>query len=224
MTQADTLSLTAPNVSSSPWKTWHQTALSSTSTKKAHRQFTKQKSSQQPSASEQESNLNSNQTTQSTSPCLESQQKSHSSSSCAHLTMEKDKDIAEAVSLDSDTQTQLAASFEKAIGVDTPIRRHPIHRQPRCPRTSRRIPTSKSRNRPRQKLPPTLGQKRQKPQRKSHIPRRNGIPRYPTKNWQTPTRRQRPLQKQTSTTRWSTASRPIPRLIPQLNTRHKIPA
>ena len=36
------------------------------------------------------------------------------------LTMEKDKDIAEAVSLDSDTQSQLSASFEKAIGVDTP--------------------------------------------------------------------------------------------------------
>src|SRR5512136_2035488 len=36
------------------------------------------------------------------------------------LTLEKDKDIAEAVSLDSDMQTQLSASFEKAIGVDTP--------------------------------------------------------------------------------------------------------
>ena len=36
------------------------------------------------------------------------------------LSMEKDKDIAEAVSLDKDIQAQLAASFEKAIGVDTP--------------------------------------------------------------------------------------------------------
>ncbi len=36
------------------------------------------------------------------------------------LSMEKDKDIAEAVSLDPDTQSQLGASFEKAIGVDTP--------------------------------------------------------------------------------------------------------
>ncbi|MDR2204393.1 MAG: DNA-directed RNA polymerase subunit B [Nitrososphaerota archaeon] len=35
------------------------------------------------------------------------------------LCMEKDKDLAEAVSLDKDIQTQLAASFEKAIGVDT---------------------------------------------------------------------------------------------------------
>jgi len=36
------------------------------------------------------------------------------------LTLEKDKDIAEAVSLDKDIQHELAASFEKAIGVDTP--------------------------------------------------------------------------------------------------------
>jgi len=36
------------------------------------------------------------------------------------LNIEKDKDIAEAVSLDKDLQAQLAASFEKAIGVDTP--------------------------------------------------------------------------------------------------------
>jgi DNA-directed RNA polymerase subunit B len=36
------------------------------------------------------------------------------------LTLEKDKDIAEAVSLDSELQAQLAASFEKAIGVDKP--------------------------------------------------------------------------------------------------------
>src|SRR5271157_4287519 len=36
------------------------------------------------------------------------------------LSLEKDKDIAEAVSLDSEMQSQLAASFEKAIGVDTP--------------------------------------------------------------------------------------------------------
>jgi len=35
------------------------------------------------------------------------------------LTMEKDKDIAEAVSLDKDLQSALGASFEKAIGVDT---------------------------------------------------------------------------------------------------------
>jgi len=35
------------------------------------------------------------------------------------LSMEKDKDIAEAVSLDKDIQAQLAASFEKAVGVDT---------------------------------------------------------------------------------------------------------
>jgi DNA-directed RNA polymerase subunit B len=35
------------------------------------------------------------------------------------LNMEKDKDIAEAVSLDKDIQAQLAASFEKAVGVDT---------------------------------------------------------------------------------------------------------
>ncbi|MDR2720501.1 MAG: DNA-directed RNA polymerase subunit B [Nitrososphaerota archaeon] len=34
------------------------------------------------------------------------------------LNMEKDKDIAEAVSLDKDIQAQLAASFEKAVGVD----------------------------------------------------------------------------------------------------------
>ena len=34
------------------------------------------------------------------------------------LSMEKDKDIAEAVSLDKDIQAQLAASFEKAVGVD----------------------------------------------------------------------------------------------------------
>jgi DNA-directed RNA polymerase subunit B len=36
------------------------------------------------------------------------------------LNLEKDKDIAEAVSLDKDIQKELAASFEKAIGVDTP--------------------------------------------------------------------------------------------------------
>ncbi len=36
------------------------------------------------------------------------------------LSLEKDKDIAEAVSLDRDIQAELAASFEKAIGVDTP--------------------------------------------------------------------------------------------------------
>ncbi|HTY74861.1 MAG TPA: DNA-directed RNA polymerase subunit B [Candidatus Nanoarchaeia archaeon] len=36
------------------------------------------------------------------------------------LTLEKDKDIAEAVSLDKDIQKELGASFEKAIGVDTP--------------------------------------------------------------------------------------------------------
>jgi DNA-directed RNA polymerase subunit B len=35
------------------------------------------------------------------------------------LSMEKDKDIAETVSLDKDIQAQLAASFEKAVGVDT---------------------------------------------------------------------------------------------------------
>jgi len=36
------------------------------------------------------------------------------------LSLEKDKDIAEAVSLDSEIQSELGASFEKAIGVDTP--------------------------------------------------------------------------------------------------------
>ncbi len=36
------------------------------------------------------------------------------------LSLEKDKDIAEAVSLDRDIQAELGASFEKAIGVDTP--------------------------------------------------------------------------------------------------------
>ncbi|MCL1970593.1 MAG: DNA-directed RNA polymerase subunit B [Candidatus Bathyarchaeota archaeon] len=36
------------------------------------------------------------------------------------LNMEKDKDIAEAVSLDKDIQAHLAASFEKAVGIDTP--------------------------------------------------------------------------------------------------------
>jgi DNA-directed RNA polymerase subunit B len=36
------------------------------------------------------------------------------------LSLEKDKDIAEAVSLDKDLQRELAPSFEKAIGVDTP--------------------------------------------------------------------------------------------------------
>lgn len=36
------------------------------------------------------------------------------------LYLEKDKDIAEAVSLDKDIQAELAASFEKAIGVDAP--------------------------------------------------------------------------------------------------------
>ena len=36
------------------------------------------------------------------------------------LSMEKDKDIAEAVSLDKDIQGELGPSFEKAIGVDTP--------------------------------------------------------------------------------------------------------
>ncbi|MCL2288542.1 MAG: DNA-directed RNA polymerase subunit B [Candidatus Bathyarchaeota archaeon] len=36
------------------------------------------------------------------------------------LNLEKDKDIAEAVSLDKDIQAQLAASFEKAVGIDTP--------------------------------------------------------------------------------------------------------
>jgi DNA-directed RNA polymerase subunit B len=36
------------------------------------------------------------------------------------LSLEKDKDIAEAVSLDKDIQKELAASFEKAVGVDTP--------------------------------------------------------------------------------------------------------
>jgi DNA-directed RNA polymerase subunit B len=35
------------------------------------------------------------------------------------LMMEKDKDIAEAVSLDSELQSQLSASFEKAVGVDS---------------------------------------------------------------------------------------------------------
>src|SRR4030043_21378 len=36
------------------------------------------------------------------------------------LDLEKDKDIAEAVSLDKDLQSLLGSSFEKAIGVDTP--------------------------------------------------------------------------------------------------------
>jgi DNA-directed RNA polymerase subunit B len=36
------------------------------------------------------------------------------------LSLEKDKDIAEAVSLDKDIQKELGPSFEKAIGVDTP--------------------------------------------------------------------------------------------------------
>jgi len=36
------------------------------------------------------------------------------------LSLEKDKDIAEAVSLDRDIQAELGASFEKAMGVDTP--------------------------------------------------------------------------------------------------------
>ena len=36
------------------------------------------------------------------------------------LNLEKDKDIAEAVSLDKDLQKELGPSFEKAIGVDTP--------------------------------------------------------------------------------------------------------
>ncbi len=36
------------------------------------------------------------------------------------LSLEKDKDIAEAVSLDRDIQAELSASFEKAIGVDAP--------------------------------------------------------------------------------------------------------
>src|SRR5512136_1419744 len=36
------------------------------------------------------------------------------------LSLEKDKDIAEAVSLDKDIQKEMGASFEKAIGVDTP--------------------------------------------------------------------------------------------------------
>jgi DNA-directed RNA polymerase subunit B len=36
------------------------------------------------------------------------------------LNLEKDKDIAEAVSLDKDIQAHLAASFEKAVGIDTP--------------------------------------------------------------------------------------------------------
>jgi DNA-directed RNA polymerase subunit B len=36
------------------------------------------------------------------------------------LSLEKDKDIAEAVSLDKEIQRELAASFEKAVGVDTP--------------------------------------------------------------------------------------------------------
>jgi DNA-directed RNA polymerase subunit B len=36
------------------------------------------------------------------------------------LSLEKDKDIAEAVSLDRDVQAELSASFEKAIGVDAP--------------------------------------------------------------------------------------------------------
>ncbi|MDR2708183.1 MAG: DNA-directed RNA polymerase subunit B [Nitrososphaerota archaeon] len=36
------------------------------------------------------------------------------------LNLEKDKDIAEAVSLDKDIQAHLASSFEKAVGIDTP--------------------------------------------------------------------------------------------------------
>jgi DNA-directed RNA polymerase subunit B len=36
------------------------------------------------------------------------------------LSMEKDKDIAEAVSFDPNIQTELGSSFEKALGVDTP--------------------------------------------------------------------------------------------------------
>ena len=36
------------------------------------------------------------------------------------LSLEKDKDIAEAVSLDKDLQKEMGPSFEKAIGVDTP--------------------------------------------------------------------------------------------------------
>jgi DNA-directed RNA polymerase subunit B len=36
------------------------------------------------------------------------------------LSLEKDKDIAESVSLDKDIQKELSPSFEKAIGVDTP--------------------------------------------------------------------------------------------------------
>jgi DNA-directed RNA polymerase subunit B len=36
------------------------------------------------------------------------------------LSMEKDKDIAEAVSLDGDIQKELGPSYEKALGVDTP--------------------------------------------------------------------------------------------------------
>ena len=62
--------------------------------------------------------------------------------------MEKDKDIAEAVSLDSDTQTQLAASFEKAIGVDTP--------KTQSYSSATALPTDKSKNTDFKKQKPLL--------------------------------------------------------------------
>ena len=89
--------------------------------------------------------------------------------------MEKDKDIAESVSLDSDTQSQLSASFEKAIGVDTPadailfIGNRVAHGQVEEYRLQ------KAETALRQKLPSTPWKKRQKPQRKSHFPWRNGV-------------------------------------------------
>ena len=139
------------------------------------------------------------------------------------LSLEKDKDIAEAVSLDKDLQAELGPIIRESHRRRHTPRRHPIHRQPSCPRTSRRIPPAKSRNCPGQKLPPTPGQNRKTTQRQSHIPRRNGKQSHPTKNGQTPTRRQRPLQKQTSPTRRSTSRRLVPSCIQKPNTRHKIP-
>ena len=100
------------------------------------------------------------------------------------LSLEKDKDIAEAVSLDSEMQSQLAASFEKAIGVDTPadailfIGNRVAHGQVEEYRLQK-AETALDKN-----FLPHLRQKRSEPKGKSNFPRRNGIQSFTVENGQ----------------------------------------
>ena len=134
------------------------------------------------------------------------------------LTMEKDKDIAESVSLDSDTQSHLSASFEKAIGVDTPsdailfIGNRVAHGQVEEYRLQK-AETALDKN-----FLPHLGRSDKNRKEKAIF-----LGEMAYRVIQLKTGRRQPDDKdhfknKRLRLRWSTARRPFPSLIPQLNT------